>query len=492
MGRYICAIDQGTTQTTVLILSESIDIVGKHSSEFDQIYPHPGWVEHNPEQIWSSVVKGLRAAIEDAGIRADEIAAIGITNQRETTVLWEKATGRPVHNAIVWQCRRTEPMCEELRAQGFESEFQDKTGLVLDPYFSCTKLSWLLDNVDGAAARARRGELAFGTIDSYLVWKLTGGRSHVTDPSNASRTGLYDIRTRRFDEDLLEKFAVPPSLLPRVEPSSAVVGHTAGVPGLPDEIPIAGIAGDQQAALFGQLCFEPGSAKCTYGTGAFLMLNTGEQLVRSQHGLLTTVAWQVGSEFSYAIEGSVFVAGAAVGWLRDGLGILSSAAQVEELARQVKDSGGVIFVPALAGLGAPHWKSDVRGVIRGITRSTTRAHLARACLDGIALQVADLIASMDSAAPRPIHELRVDGGAAANNLLMQIQADLLARPLVRPVALESTGIGAALLAGLAVGVWRDREDVKKNWSEDRRFVPNEETEELAALKKAWSEALTCL
>lgn len=492
MGRYICAIDQGTTQTTVLILSESIDIVGRHSSEFEQIYPHPGWVEHNPEHIWRTVEKGLQAAVADAGIRPDEIAAIGITNQRETTVLWERATGRPLHNAIVWQCRRTEPMCEQLRAEGFENEFREKTGLVLDPYFSCTKLSWLLENVEGAAARARVGELAFGTIDTYLIWKLTGGRSHVTDPSNASRTGLYDIRSRRFDEGLLEKFSVPPSLLPKVEPSSAVVGHTAGVAGLPDGIPIAGIAGDQQAALFGQLCFEPGSAKCTYGTGAFLMLNTGPELVRSKDGLLTTIAWQLGAEFSYALEGSVFVAGAAVGWLRDGLKILETASQVEDLALQVEDSGGVIFVPALAGLGAPHWKSDVRGVIRGITRSTTRAHLARACLDGIALQVTDLISSMDNAAPRPIHELRVDGGAAANNLLMQIQADLLAKPLVRPTALESTGIGAALLAGLAVGVWSDMEDVKKNWNEDRRFIPQAETPKLAALKKAWAEALTCL
>lgn len=490
MGQHIIAIDQGTTQTTVLILSNTLEVKGKASLEFKQIYPKSGWVEHDPEDIWTTVTKALGKALAQSGVAPSDIAGIGITNQRETTVLWERSTGKPVYNAIVWQCRRTADLCEKLKLEGHNKEVRDRTGLVLDPYFSGTKVRWILDNVPGTRERAEKGELCFGTIDSYLVWKLTGGQSHVTDITNASRTLLCNIKTGNWDEKLLKMLLVPEAILPRIVSCAEEVGRTIGLPGLPDGIPIAGMAGDQQAALFGQACFEKGAAKCTYGTGAFLMMNVGEEPVASTHDLLTTVAWKIGDKITYALEGSLFISGAAVQWLRDGLGIIDSASEVEALARQVPDAGGVIFVPALAGLGAPHWRPHARGLITGITRSTTKSHLARACLEGMALQVVDLLDAMQLDASRTIRVLKVDGGAAANDLLMQIQSDLMGTTLSRPTSLEATGIGAAFLAGLGSGVWKTQEDIAKAWKEERRFEPDRPSEEIAAFRKRWNEALS--
>ncbi len=489
MARHLCAIDQGTTQTTVLILSQELDVLARVSREFPQVYPRPGWVEHDPETIWSSVAGCLGSALRKAEITGADLAGIGITNQRETTVVWERSTGRPVHNAIVWQCRRTAPLCDELREAGHLEAFTRATGLLLDPYFSGTKVRWILDNVHRARARAAAGELAFGTIDSYLVWKLTGGASHVTDLSNASRTLMCNINTGGWDSELLDLLDVPASLLPRITGCAEVVGETHGVDGLPDGIPIAGMAGDQQAALFGQACFAEGSAKCTYGTGSFLMMNVGQEPVASSRGLLSTVAWKLGERITYALEGSLFVAGAAVQWLRDGLGLISNAPEVERLALEVEGSGGVIFVPALAGLGAPHWRPEARGIISGLTRSTTKAHLARACLEGIALQVSDLIDAMQEDAGRPLEVLKVDGGAAANDLLMQLQADVLQTTLSRPVNLETTAIGAAFLAGLGAGVYEDVEAVGRAWSEDRRFEPSIGAKAARSLRARWREAV---
>jgi len=489
MARHLCAIDQGTTQTTVMVLSDQLEILSRVSREFPQIYPHPGWVEHDPEAIWTSVSGALGSALRKAGITGDDLAGIGITNQRETTVLWERATGRPVHNAIVWQCRRTADLCDELRKAGHAETVSAATGLVLDPYFSGTKVRWILDTVAGARARADAGELAFGTVDSYLVWKLTGGASHVTDLSNASRTLLCNIHRGEWDPELLGLLDVPASLLPRIAGCAEVVGETRGVDGLPDGIPIAGMAGDQQAALFGQACFSEGSVKCTYGTGSFLMMNVGGSPVSSSRGLLTTVAWKLDDRITYALEGSLFIAGAAVQWLRDGMGLISNAPEVERLALEVPDSGGVIFVPALAGLGAPHWRPEARGIISGLTRSTTRAHLARACLEGIALQVSDLIDAMQLDADRPLDVLKVDGGAAANDLLMQMQSDVLQTTLSRPVNLETTAIGAAFLAGLGTGVWKDTDAIRLAWKEERRFEPSLTLETANAIRQRWREAV---
>ncbi len=468
----IVAIDQGTTGTTVLVVDAARTVRGRGYREFAQIYPRPGEVEHDPEAIWASVTGALGDAL--LGIDTGRIAALGITNQRETTLLWEREGGRPVANAIVWQDRRTAPFCAALKAAGHEPAVRERTGLVLDPYFSATKLRWLLDNVSGLRARAEAGEIAFGTVDSFLIWRLTGGRTHATDVTNASRTLLCDLRTRRFSDELCALFGVPPALLPEVRPSAGKLGETRGVPGLPDGIPITGVAGDQQAALYGQDCTEPGDAKCTFGTGAFLLMNVGKEPRASTHGLLTTVAWTLdvaGRPASataaphpaaalhppilttaYALEGSAFVAGALVQWLRDGLGIIASAPEIEPLARSVPDSGGVTIVPALTGLGAPHWRADARGLIAGVTRGTTRAHLARAALEAIALQNVDLVLAMQADAGRPINNLRVDGGASANDLLMQIQADLLGVQIFRPEMLESTALGAAKLAALGVGL----------------------------------------
>jgi glycerol kinase len=460
----ILAIDQGTTGTTVLVVDQKLTVRARGYREFAQIYPRPGEVEHDPEAIWASVTGAMSEAL--AGEDVARIAAIGITNQRETTLLWDRADGRPVGNAIVWQDRRTAPQCGELKAAGHEAFVRQHTGLVLDPYFSATKIKWLLDAVDGLRDRAEAGKIAFGTIDSFLVWRLTGGSLHATDVTNASRTLLFDLETLRFSEDLCEIFDVPSQILPEVRPSSGTFGETKGVPGLPDGIPILGIAGDQQAALYGQDCTDTGDAKCTYGTGAFLLMNVGPRAIPSQRGLLTTVAWTLGAEgrpgktlvpstrTSYALEGSAFIAGALVQWLRDGLGIISKASEVEALARSVPDSGGVTIVPALAGLGAPHWRPEARGLIGGITRGTTKAHLARAALEAIALQNVDLLRAMQADAGIGITNLRVDGGAASNDLLMQIQADLLGLQIFRPEMVELTALGAAKLAARGAGLPR--------------------------------------
>ena len=411
MSRHILAIDQGTTGTTVMVLDEALRVVTRTNREFPQVYPRPGWVEHDPEAIWASVLATIEETLKKAGIEASSVAGIGITNQRETTVLWRRRDDRPIHNAIVWQCRRTSEMCAQMKEKGLEDLFRRKTGLVLDPYFSGTKIRWLLDNVEGARQAAQDGNLAFGTIDSFLAWRLTGGQSHVTDVSNASRTLLMDLETLDWDDELLGHLEVPRSLLPEVRSSSEIYGYTKNIPNLPDGIPVAGIAGDQQAALFGQVCFSAGEAKCTYGTGAFLLMNTGTEPVASDSGLLTTVAWQLDGEVNYALEGSAFIAGAAVQWLRDGLGLIQSAQEVEALARSVSDSGGVTFVPALTGLGAPHWRPDARGVLCGIDRGVTRAHIARATLEGIALQNADILIAMESDSGVKLSSLKVDGGA---------------------------------------------------------------------------------
>ncbi|HEY5950279.1 MAG TPA: glycerol kinase GlpK [Kofleriaceae bacterium] len=468
--RHVIAIDQGTTGSTVLVLDEQLQVRGRGYKEFRQIYPKPGWVEHDPEDIWSSVTAALAKAME--GIDAASVAAIGITNQRETAVIWDRKTGKAAHNAIVWQDRRTADRCSELKAQGKEARVKQLTGLTIDPYFSGTKVSWMLQHVPGLAAAARDGSLAFGTIDSFLLWRLTGGAVHASDVSNASRTLLFDIKELTWSDELLELLGVPRALLPEVVASSGPVGVTKGVPGIRDGVPIAGLAGDQQSALFGQTCFAPGDAKCTYGTGAFILMNTGEWPVQSKAGLLTTVAWKLHTgELRYALEGSAFIAGAAVQWLRDGLGIIKSASEIEELARSVPESGGVIVVPAFAGLGAPHWRPDARAAITGITRGTTKAHLARATLEGIALQNVDILRAMERDAGRPLTMLKVDGGAAANDLLMQFQSDVLGVEIARPELVESTALGAAFLAGLGTGVWKDLDTVRATWREQRRFKP---------------------
>jgi glycerol kinase len=487
MGRYVLAIDQGTTGNTAVLLDHDLRVVAKRTREFPQHYPQPGWVEHDPEEIWGSCVQVIGEAV--SGIDAREVVAIGITNQRETTVLWHRQDGKPAARAVVWQDRRTADLCEELRGRGLEPMFREKTGLVLDPYFSGTKLTWLFRHRPELRQLARAGSLCFGTIDSFLAWRLTGGAAHVTDASNASRTLLFDLHRLAWDDALCEALEVPRQILPEVRASSEIYGKTRGVPGLPDGIPVAGIAGDQQAALFGQACFGPGQAKCTYGTGAFLLLNTGTVPVHSRHRLLTTVAWRIADETHYALEGSAFIAGAAVQWLRDGLGIIRSSSEVEALAGQVPDSGGVIFVPALAGLGAPHWRPEARGVVSGITRGTSAAHLARATLEGIAFLVYELAEAMRRDLGRELADLRVDGGASQNNLLLQFQADLLGVDIVRPEMVETTALGAALLAGLAVGLWRDRAEIGRIWREERRFRPTMPREEAARRVARWSEAV---
>ena len=468
--RHVIAIDQGTTGSTVLVLDEQLAVRGRGYQEFRQIYPQPGWVEHDPEDIWSSVASALGQAMK--GIDAASIAAIGITNQRETAVIWNRKTGKPAHNAIVWQDRRTAERCAELKANGKEARVRELTGLTIDPYFSGTKISWMLHNVAGMAAAARAGELAFGTVDSYLLWRLTGGAVHATDVTNASRTLLFDLHELAWSDELCEIIGVPRVMLPDVVASSGPIAATKGVPGLRDGIAIAGIAGDQQSALFGQACFGVGDAKCTYGTGAFILMNTGEKPVASTSGLLTTVARKLASgELRYALEGSAFIAGAAVQWLRDGLGFFTKASEVEALAASVPDSGGVIVVPAFAGLGAPHWRPDARASITGITRGTTRAHIARATLEGIALQNVDILRAMERDAGHALGTLKVDGGAAANDLLMQFQSDVLGVEIARPELVESTALGAAFLAGLGTGVWKDQAQLARTWREQKRFKP---------------------
>ncbi|MCS6913174.1 MAG: glycerol kinase GlpK [Myxococcota bacterium] len=491
MPPIIVTIDQGTTGSTVLLLGEDLRVRARGYRELPQIYPRPGWVEHDPEAIWRSVVEALGEALEQAQCDPSDIVGVGITNQRETTLCFDRQ-GRPLHNAIVWQDRRTAPACQALREAGREAWLRQRTGLLLDPYFSATKCQWLLDNVPGLRARAEGGEALFGTVDTFLIYRLSGGEAHVTDASNASRTLLFDLHECAFTPELCQLFGVPERALPRVVPSQGPCAWTRGVPGLPDGVPIAGIAGDQQAALFGQLCLQPGAAKCTYGTGAFLLLNIGSRAVLSEAGLITTVAWQRPGpggtiETTYALEGSAFIAGAMVQWLRDGLQIIGSAAEVEALARSVPDSGGVVAVPALVGLGAPHWRPEARGLLCGLTRGTTRAHIARAVLEGIALQICDLAEAM-SAAGQPLQVLRVDGGAAHNDLLMQLQADLLGVPIVRPELLETTAVGAGLLCGLGVGLW-SQEQLQACWRVQRHFVPAMPPEQVREHRRRWAEAV---
>jgi len=489
MPGFLLSIDQGTTGSTALLLSPDGRILGRANREFPQHFPKPGWVEHDLDEIWQSVGEAVGRAIEEAGVNPSQCLGIGITNQRETTVLWDRKTGKAVHRAIVWQDRRTADRCQELKDEGKEPLFRERTGLVLDPYLAGTKLEWLLDHVDGARKRAEKGELAFGTIDSWLVYRLSGGKVHVTDASNASRTLLYDISDQRWDEELAAVLRVPMGLLPEVRSCSEVYAHTLGVSGVPDGIPIAGMAGDQQAALFGQTCFNVGDAKCTYGTGAFLLTNTGTEVVHSNNGLLTTIAWRIGDETVYALEGSAFIAGAAVQWLRDGLGLISSSSEIEAKAREVDESGDVVFVPALAGLGAPHWDPHARGLIYGLTRDTTAAHLARATLEGIAFQIVDLVDAMQADAGRSITRLRVDGGAARNDLLMQFQADMLGVTIDRPENVETTALGAAYLAGMAVGVFDGLGSVVDAYRIERSFEPQVTQGERDGHLKRWRDAV---
>lgn len=484
----ILAIDMGTTGATCLVVDENLRVVGRATYEFPQHYPRPGWVEHEPGDWWAALMNGL-GALWGQGIEASRIAGIGITNQRETAVLWSRRDGAPLHRAIVWQDRRTASTCERLSAQGHAERAREITGLVLDPYFSATKWAWMLDHLDGARAAADRGELAAGTVDTYLVWRLTGGAAHVTEPSNACRTLLWPLQGGGWNPEMLELLHIPRAMLPEVRPGNARFGETRGVPGLPDGIPIHGIAGDQQAALFGQGCFSVGQAKCTYGTGAFIVLNTGSRIVPSGHGLLTSVAWQIDETTQYCLEGSSFMAGAVVQWLRDGLEFFQDAREVEALAASVPDSGGVTLVPAHTGLGAPHWRPHARGLIRGLTRGTSRGHIARAALEGIALQITDLVDAMVADAQTPLRRLRVDGGAAANDLLMQIQADLLGLPLERPMNLESTALGAAAMAGVGLGWWADLATLQSTFSTERTFEPAASREHIAALREQWSIAV---
>ena len=482
------ALDQGTTTSRAIVFDGGGEIVAVGQREFKQHFPQPGWVEHDAEEIWSSQRDVACEAMAKAGLQAKDLAAVGITNQRETVVVWDRSTGQPIHRAIVWQDRRTAGECDRLRSDGREPMIHAKTGLLLDPYFSATKLAWILDHVPGARTAAEAGKLACGTVDSWLIYRLTGGKVHVTDASNASRTLLMNIRNGQWDDELLACFGVPRTTLPEIRSSSEVYSEVDSVPELAS-VPIAGVAGDQQAALFGQACFQPGLAKNTYGTGCFMLMNTGPQPVESRNKLLTTVAWQVDGKLEYAIEGGVFVGGAVVAWLRDGLGIIKSSAEVEALARSVPDNGGVVVVPAFTGLGAPHWDPYARGAILGITRGTTAGHIARAAVESIALQVADLADAMRSDAANTLAELRVDGGAAVNDALLQYQADIMQLPVVRPKVTETTALGAAYLAGLATGVWKARDEIAGHWKIDRRFEPQMPGDKAAAIRARWADAV---
>ena len=486
--KYVMALDAGTTSNRAIIFDVDSKIVGVAQKEFTQHFPQPGWVEHDAEEIWSSMHEVMREALEQSGLVASDIAAIGITNQRETAVIWDRTTGRPIYNAIVWQSRQTADICEDLKRQGLVDEFKEKTGLVIDAYFSGTKVKWILDHVEGARARAEKGELAFGTIDTWLLWKLTGGKEHKTDYSNASRTLMFNIKTLEWDEALLKHLTVPKSLLPEVRPSSEVYGHT--IPSIIGaSVPVAGMAGDQQSALFGQNCFSPGEAKNTYGTGCFLLMNTGEDLCMSKNGLVTTIAWGLDGKVEYALEGSIFVGGSAIQWLRDGLRLVDSAPDSEWVAKKVKDAGGVYMVPAFVGLGAPYWDMNARGMIIGLTRGTTKAHIVRATLDSLAYQTRDVLGAMEADSGNRLAALKVDGGAVANNLLMQFQADLLGVPVDRPQITETTALGAAYLAGLATGVWASKEELKKSWQLDTRFAPSLDQQEADKLYKGWKKAV---
>ena len=488
MKKYILALDQGTTSSRAIVFDHDGKICSVAQKEFTQYFPKPGWVEHNPNEIWSSQASVIAESISAIDINGLDIAGIGITNQRETTIVWDVDTEEPIYNAIVWQDRRTADYCDKLKAEGLIDTIREKTGLIIDAYFSGTKIKWILDNVPGARQRAEQGKLRFGNVDSWLVWRLTRGEVHVTDVTNASRTMLFNINTVKWDADLLKLLDIPVSMLPEVKSSSEVYGHTKTTI-FAHEVPISGIAGDQQAALFGQMCIEPGAIKNTYGTGCFVMLNTGEKPVKSENNLLTTIAWKIGDKINYALEGSIYVGGSVVQWLRDGLCCIKSSSEIEELAASVPDSGGVFFVPALTGLAAPYWDQHARGTIIGITRGTTTAHIARAALDGIAFQTYDIARAMAKDMGAPLTELKVDGGASRNNLLMQYQANLLGIKVVRPKITETTALGAAYLAGLAVGFWKDLDEIKQQWQVERTFDPVSDNEEIAAAKQGWADAV---
>ena len=485
MKKYILALDQGTSSSRAIVFNEKGELCSVAQKEFTQIFPRPGWVEHDPKEIWSSQSGVIAESIAKIGINGLNIAGIGITNQRETTIVWDAETGEPVYNAIVWQDRRTSEYCDSLKAQGLTDMIRKKTGLIIDAYFSGTKIRWILENVPGAREKAEKGQLRFGTVDTWLIWNLTRGEVHVTDVTNASRTLLFNIHTLEWDSEMLEFLGIPASMMPEVKSSSEVYGHTKTTM-FAHEVPIAGIAGDQQAALFGQMCTEPGAVKNTYGTGCFLLMNTGEKPIESKNNLLTTIAWKVGGKVNYALEGSIFVAGSVVQWLRDGLGIIRSSSDIEALAASVPDNGGVYFVPALTGLGAPYWDQYAKGSINGITRGTTAAHIARAALEGIAFQTMDIVEAMRCDSGVELCELKVDGGASRNNLLMQFQSDVLGCKVIRPQITETTALGAAFLAGLAVGYWSSIDEIKNIWAVERQFTPQDPQTEA---KKGWAEAV---
>ena len=488
MAKYIMALDAGTTSNRCILFNESGEMCSVSQREFPQYFPKPGWVEHDPHEIWSSQASVIAEAITTLDINGLNIAGIGITNQRETTIVWDSETEEPIYNAIVWQDRRTSDYCDELKKQGVTDMIRQKTGLIIDAYFSATKIKWILDNVPGARKRAEKGKLLFGTVDTWLIWRLTRGEVHVTDVSNASRTMLFNINTLEWDQELLDLFGIPRSMMPEVKSSSEVYGHTKTTI-FAHKVPISGIAGDQQAALFGQMCTEPGMVKNTYGTGCFLLMNSGEKPILSKNNLITTIAWKIGDKVNYALEGSIFVGGSVVQWLRDGLHVINSSSEVEALASQVPDTGGVYFVPALTGLGAPWWDQYARGTIIGISRGTTTAHIARAALEGIAYQTLDITAAMSLDAGIPLKELKVDGGASRNNLLMQFQADILGTRVIRPKVVETTAMGAAYLAGLAVGYWSSIDEIRKQWQIDRVFEPSWEEEKVLQAKEGWRDAV---
>ena len=490
MSKYIMSLDSGTTSNRCILFDHTGSICSVAQKEFTQIFPQPGWVEHDADEIFSTQLEVAKQALANVGATAADIAAIGITNQRETTVVWNKFTGKPIHNAIVWQCRRTAAYCDALREEGLVDTVREKTGLVIDPYFSGTKIRWILENVPGAREQAENGELLFGTVETWLIWKLTKGRIHVTDYSNASRTMLFNINTLRWDDEILTKLEIPASMLPQPKPSSCVYGSTAaeffGAP-----IPIAGAAGDQQAALFGQTCFEPGASKCTYGTGAFLLMNTGSKPILSRNGLVTTIAWGIGEEVTYALEGSIFIAGAAIQWLRDELRFIESAADSEYMAQKVRDTNGCYVVPAFTGLGAPYWDAYARGAIIGLTRGVNKYHIVRATLDSMTYQTNDVLSAMEADSGIKLAALKVDGGASANNYLVQTQSDVSGAPVLRPQCVETTAMGAAYLAGLAVGYWNDLEEIRRNWAVDRNFSPKISPEEREKRLRGWKKAVRC-
>jgi glycerol kinase len=488
MEKFILAFDQGTTSSRALLFDHKGNIRSVAQKEFQQFFPKPGWVEHDPNEIWSSQVSVAAEAMSKLGINGLSLQAIGITNQRETAIVWDRKTGQPVYNAIVWQDRRTAPFCDELKDRGLANKIREKTGLVIDAYFSGTKVKWILDHVEGAREKAEKGELAFGTVDSWLVWKLTQGRTHITDITNASRTMLYNINTLDWDDEMLELMGIPKSMLPRVASSSEVYDNT-NTTFFASKVPIAGIAGDQQAALFGQMCTEEGMVKNTYGTGCFILLNTGEKPFFSKNNLITTIAWQINGKTTYALEGSIFIAGAVVQWLRDGLKIIKNSSEIEALASQVEDSGDLYFVPSFTGMGAPHWDQYARGLMVGISRGTSRAHIARAALEGIAFQAMDVLHVMKLDTGMKIKELRVDGGASANNLLMQFQADILQTTVIRPKVIETTAMGAAYLAGLATGFWKDTEEIRQQWQPEKQFEPAMPDSKVMTIKRKWADAV---